>query len=342
MSELTHEERHHRSLFGPIVLIAIGLFLLFNQVNPVTDLYWLDVLRLWPLLLVFLGLNILVLQAPRPYSTFFSGLIALVAVLVFGYVLLYGLEGTWWGNRSSTAIGDWQTDTIEYAAPGAETAVFDITIGPPGADLYTLEDSRNLIAGTVFFQDDYLFETSASGSKATVRLAPQEDSESWVFWPNYWREYGEANRWQVGISPRVLAALTLETVAGVAHVDLRELQLSALTATTNAAEAELLLPGGDYDATLVNNATSTEITLPPDGRHAIDLQVNAGAVTLHLPPGMAARVEVDQALGSFTASSPALQPVDGQENVWQTADYTSADNRLDLTIHISVGSVTMN
>ncbi|HRQ38744.1 MAG TPA: LiaF-related protein [Chloroflexota bacterium] len=342
MAELKHEERQHRSLFGPIVLIAIGLFLLFNQVNPVTDLHWLDVLRLWPLMLVFLGLNILVLQAPRPYSAFLSGLIAVIAVLVFGYVLLYGLGGRWWGSRSSQTVGDWQSDTVQFAAPGVDTAVYHITIGPPGADLYALEDSRQLIAGTVYYQDDYLFETDVKGDAATIRLAPEESSERWVFWPNYWQEYGEANRWQIGISPQVLAALTLETVAGAAHIDLRDLQLSALTATTNAAEAELLLPGGDYDAALVNNATSTEITLPADGRHAIDLQVNAGAVTLHLPAGMAAQVTVNQALGSFAANNPALQPVAGKENVWQTAGYKTADDRVDLIIQINVGSVTMD
>ncbi len=57
MSQMTHRERRPNSLFGPIVLIAIGLFFLLNQTNMLTDLYWLDVLRLWPLLLVFLGLN---------------------------------------------------------------------------------------------------------------------------------------------------------------------------------------------------------------------------------------------------------------------------------------------
>ncbi|NJN54246.1 MAG: hypothetical protein HC804_05480, partial [Anaerolineae bacterium] len=122
-----------------------------------------------------------------------------------------------------------------------------------------------------------------------------------------------------GNQPACAVSLTLETVAGMAHLDLQDLQLSALNVTTNAAETELLMPGGNYDATLVNNATSTEITLPADGRHDIDLQVNAGTVTLHLPPGMAAQVKVEQSLGSFHASDVALQPVSGQDNVWQTS-----------------------
>jgi hypothetical protein len=59
MSQITQRpERRSNSLFGPIVLIAIGLFFLFNRFNILTDLYWLDVLRLWPLLLIFLGLNL--------------------------------------------------------------------------------------------------------------------------------------------------------------------------------------------------------------------------------------------------------------------------------------------
>lgn len=91
MSQMSRRERRHTSLFGPIALIAIGLFFLLNRLNPISDLYWLDVLRLWPLLLVFLGLNVLALQAPRPYDSLFSGGIALAAVVVFGFVLLHGL-----------------------------------------------------------------------------------------------------------------------------------------------------------------------------------------------------------------------------------------------------------
>lgn len=340
MSQLSRREQRHTSLFGPIVLIAIGLFFLFNRFNLLTDLYWLDVLRLWPLLLVFLGLNVLALQASRPYASLFSGVLSLAAVLVFGYVLLNGLAGTPFSSR--LAVGDWQTEAIQFGAADVETAVYDIVIGPPGADLYALEDSRDLIAGTITYQDDYLFDTNISGSEAIVRLEPQNRSEEWVFLPDYWREYGETNRWQLGLNGNVPAAMTLEAVAGRSQLDLRDLQLESLTMTTSAGDVELLLPGGDYDASLVTNAGSTEITLPGNGRHAINLEVNAGNVNLHLPSDMALHVEVDRALGSFSANNTGLRRVDGQENVWQTAGYDDAQDRLDLTIHISLGSVTVD
>lgn len=99
MTEISRRERRHTSLFEPIVLIAMGLFFLFNRLDPLTDLYWQEVLSLWPLLLIFLGLNVLALQAPRPYASLLSGAISLLAVLVFGYVLLNGLAATPFGSH---------------------------------------------------------------------------------------------------------------------------------------------------------------------------------------------------------------------------------------------------
>lgn len=339
MSQLSHPEPRRASLFAPIVLIAIGLFFLLNRLNLVTQLYWLDALRLWPLLLIFLGINVLALQAPRPYASLLSGGIALVAVLSFGFVLLNGLGGT--PFRSRLAVGDWQTEAIQFKANGVETAVYDLIIGPPGADLSALEDSNDLIAGTITYQDEYLFDTRVTGSRASVRLAPQNQSEEWVFLPDYWQEYGETNRWQLGLNGRVPAALKVEAVAGRSLLDLRDLQLESLTLAANAGDVALLLPGGDYNANLSTNAAATEITLPENGRHAITLAVNAGSATLHLPPGMALRVEVDRVLGSFNSNNTGLRRVNGQENVWQTAGYENALDRVDLTIHIPLGSVTL-
>jgi len=340
MSQLTSRDRRPVSLFGPIVLIAIGLFFLFNQIHPTAHLYWLDVLRLWPLLLIFLGLNVLAVHAPRPYASFFSALVSVTAVLMFGYVLLNGLARTPFSSRLGT--GNWQTEQIRFDAADVETAVYDITIGAPGADLHALDDSRDLVAGTIAYQDDYLFDTHVSSGKAVVRLAPKDSSSQWIFMPEFWREYGETNRWQLGLNQNVPATLTLDAIAGYSQLDLRGLLLRSLKLTASADDMDLLLPAGDYDAHLVINATTTEVSLPDEGHQTIDMEVNAGSATFHSPENVALHVEVERALGAFSADNIGLRRVEDQENVWETADYAYAQNRVDLSLHINVGSVTID
>lgn len=334
MSSITFKKKDRPSLFGPIVLIAIGLFFLFNRLNPITDLHWFDVLRLWPLFLIFIGLNILVQQAPRPLGMLLSGLVALVAVGTFGYVLIVGVRGSFFG-RSIT--GDWQSQTVSYPLENLKSAVMDIEIGPPGADVTALEDSSDLIAGTVTYQTGLLFDKRGNGDRVTVTLKPRNGG-GWIWEPNTWNDLENEARWDLGFNPNIPLSLNLTAVAGSSLLDLRDLLLEDLSLQLSAGELTLYLPGGDYNVDMETNAASTTMTLPEDGRHTIDLQVNAGAVTIEVPPGTELRVEVQQALSGFDNNYDGLERV-GDSDVWQTAGYGSSANRVNLNLNISLGSV---
>lgn len=333
MSSISHDRRKRPSLFGPIVLIAIGLFFLFTRLNPVTELYWGDLLRLWPLFLVFIGMNILVQQAPRPFGLILSGLVALLAVVVFGYVLIAGLPSGLFGKGS---LGDWQTQEVSFALDGVESAVMDIEIGPPGADMFALEDSGDLIAGSVTYLDGLLFDKQGSSDRVTVSLAPRNGGFFWD--PGRWQDLQEEARWELGLNPNVPMSLDLTAAAGTSKLDLRQLMLTELSLNVSAGEMTLFLPDGDYDLEVDTNAAATTITLPEAGIHTADLRVNAGAVTIELPEGMELRVEVDQALSSFNNHVNGLKRIEGR-NIWQTAGYEDSTDRIDLNLHISVGSV---
>lgn len=337
MSTLTHERRERPSLFGPVVLIAIGLFFLYSRLNPVTDLHWGDVIRLWPLFLIFLGLNILVQQAPRPIGALLSGLVALLAVGVFGYILIIGLPGSVFGAAFN---GEWQTQEISYPAGDLNSAVLDIEIGPPGADMFALEDSRELIAGTVTYHDGLQFDKRGGDGMVTVTLAPRNNNGGWFWEPNQWDYLQDEARWNLGLNAGIPLSLDLTATAGISHLDLRDLLLQDLSLNVSAGELTLFLPGGNYDVDMKTNAAATTMTLPADGRHRIELSVNAGSVIIELPEGMEIRIELDQALGSFDNHSGRLQRV-GTTNVWQTAGYEDSPDRVDLTLHIAVGSVTL-
>jgi len=336
MSTITHERRERPSLFGPIVLIAIGLFFLFNRLNPITDLHWGDVLRLWPLFLVFLGLNILVQQAPLPLGTILSSVVALLAVGVFGAVLLVGLPGSMWGRAN---LEGWQTEEISFAAGDVTSAVMNLEIGPPGANLYALEDSQDLIAGMVTYQNALQFDKRGGNGRATVTLAPQY-AGTWVWAPERWDDQGDELRWDLGLNPNIPMSLALTANAGASDLDLRGLMLQDLSLKIAASDVTVFLPGGDYDSDIETNAASTTITLPQSGRHTFELRVNAGSVTLNLPEGMEARIEVDQALGSFDDQNHSLQRT-GTDNIWQTNGYEDSADRINLKLHIAVGSTVV-
>ena len=336
MSTITHKHRERPSLFGPIVLIAIGLFFLFNRLNIVTDLHWGDVMRLWPLFVIFLGLNILVQQAPRPFGTLLSGLVALLAVAIFGYILVVGVRGSLFGG---TFTGDWQTQEISFPAAGLTSAVLDIEIGPPGADMFALEDSRDLIAGTVTYYNGLLFDKRGNNNRATVTLAPR-NTGNWIWEPGQWDSLQDEARWQLGLNPNVPLSLDLSAVAGSSLLDLRQLLLEDLSLSFSAGEITLFLPDGDYDVDMETNAAATTMTFPQAGQLMVDLQVNAGSVTIELPEGMELRVETDQALGTFDAHNDRLQRI-GSSNVWQTPGYEDSRDRIDLSLNIAVGSVTI-
>jgi hypothetical protein len=337
MSTITHKRHERPSLFGPIVLIAIGLFFLFNELNPLTDLHWGDVLRWWPLFLVFLGFNILVQQVPRPLGTLLSGLVALLAVAVFGTILLVGLPES---MRRTGNLEGWQSEEISYPAEGVTTAVLNLEIGPPGANLYTLEDSRDLIAGTVTYQNGLRFDKEGSNGRVSINLAPSYNN-SWVWTPDQWQNLGNDLRWNLGINPHVPLSLALTANAGTSDLDLRGLTLQELSLKVSAGETTVFLPDGDYDADLEINAGATTLSLPQSGQHSIELRVNAGSVKLNLPTGMEARIVVDKAMGSFDDHSGLLHQV-GTSNTWQTNGYEDSPDHVTMNLHIAVGSVALH
>jgi hypothetical protein len=216
----------------------------------------------------------------------------------------------------------------------------NLEIGPPGASLHALEDSRELIAGTVTYQNSLQFDKQGGNGRATITLAPRYGN-TWFWSPDQWGDLSDDLRWNVGLNPRVPMSLALTANAGTSDLDLRGLTLQELSLKVSAGEMTVFLPDGDYDADLETNAAATTVTLPSSGQHNIELRVNAGSVSLDLPTGMEARVVVDQALGSFEAQNAALQRV-GTENTWQTSGYEDSSNRVSLNVHIAVGSVTMH
>ncbi len=341
----TKGRRHSPSLFGPIVLIAIGVFFLLVNLGVIQEysFNWTAVFQLWPLFLILIGVNIIVKQAPQPLGGFLSALVGLVAIGIFGYVLLFSGDNALL-NRLGVinAPSQYQTKEIDYAPGTMETAVIDIGFGSFGGELFALADSRSLISGQVAYLGDLVFEADSTGEQATISLREQNAGWLW-FNPNNWNLGKQDIAWKLGLNPAVALDLRLEGSAGSVTYNLADLTLSHLDINGGAGGATITLPDGLYDVVYNQGAGSLKMTLPENGRQQIEINGGAGSITLYLPANMAARVTVDSGVGSFNPNSrfTQIRGDDNQDGVWETEDYANADNRVELIIDQGVGSVTI-
>jgi hypothetical protein len=338
--------RRRPSFFGPIVLIAVGVFFLLYNLNVISGfkIDWIMLVRLWPLWLIFIGVNVIVRQIPGAVGSLLSAMVGLLAVAVFGYVLLFAEDNAMLNRLQSSGNMEVQTEAIRYGAEDVDSAAINIELSSAGADLYALEDSDQLIEGTVSYTGELIFNTSVSGGRANIDLDTTSASNEGFFFlnPTNWISLGEQDRWQIGLSPDVETELRVDISSGSANLDLSEALLSRLDLDGGSGSLTLSLPGGDYSVDHNAGSGSTRMTLAQNGRQEINVEGGSGSMTFDVPAGMEARVEVQGGSGGFSVDRDQFMQVSGDQNdegVWETAGYDDAPDRVNLIIDIGSGSV---
>ena len=337
--EAFHTRRRGRSLFGPIILIALGIYFLLVNMGIISGLNWVGVLQLWPLILVFLGVNILARQAPGALGTLLSGLVAITAVALFGYVLLVGEDNPLLNRLGITNNVEVVREEIEFAAGDIEQARINIDLDAVDGEISALADSPNLIEGTVSYTGELIFETDTSGNQAEITLDARDNRFPFISIGGL--GYDEGDDWQVGLNPEVVTDLNVDAGSGALRLDLAGLTLSDLTIDTGSGSSEIFLPGGEYGVEMDSGSGSTEMTLAEDGQYHINFDAGSGNLTLYLPPTTAARINFDGGSGRLQVEDDRLQQVSGdeQDGVWETAGFETADSFAELTIDVGSGSV---
>ncbi len=342
LSERPHK-RHSASLFGPIVIIAVGVYFLLYNFGYVGELNWYAALQLWPLLLIFIGINIIVKYAPPPWGSILSGLVGLLAVAVFGYALLFGSDSMLPASLripipDQAAV---QHQEVVVSGDNVETAVVTIDFGAPSATLNALANTNDLMRGTVTYRDELILETNQQGTEAEVKLDTRDNS-GW-FWidPRNWGDFSQDEQWQLGLNPQIDTDLTLDGGSGAVNLELAELTLSELALDGGSGSVQLALPGGDYDVAYDAGSGATKMWLPRNGRHIIKVDGSSGSILFYLPQNMEARIDVDGGSGSFHLPQDRFTQVSGDDDagVWETAAYANADDRVNLVLDVGSGSI---
>lgn len=287
------------SLFGPVLLIAVGLILLMNTLGYLEWSAWWSLLRLWPVLLIAAGLDILLGRRSIWCSV-------LAVVLVTGVA-----AGALWLSDAGPA-GSAPVEEIRQPLDGATEAVVILDPAVGILRLQALPESADLIRGTVHAGKgaEVTQEVEREGTRTTVALR-----QAGAPWAPFAGGANSQQVWDLGLSPAPELELHADVALGEAALDLSGLTLRDL--------------GLSMGLGVVN------VRLPSQGRYQARVEGAIGGMTVVIPEDLPARIKVDAGLA--VRQVPEGYRKDG--DVYVSPGYDTAQDRVDLTVGQAIGLV---
>jgi hypothetical protein len=296
------DSRHHRGgLVGPVLLVGIGLVLLAQNLGWVRGDIWLSLLRMWPLILIAAGIDLLV---PRrsAWGTLLS-LLLILAVFAGGFWLSgVGLGGARAGETESVSIplGDATRAQIHFSPPVA------------ALELAELKGSNAVLEGSVprVGYGQVHTESARSGSTAVIDVTASGVFVFPAFGPR-------DDTWRFGLTSKVPVDLEVSTGVGLVDANLTGLSIS--------------------DLDIEMGVGRVVITLPAAGSFTGDVSGAIGEIEVIVPEGVGVRVQVDAALA--TMITPTGQAFGPGEHEYTSSDFSTSKHRIELRIAQAIGAV---
>jgi hypothetical protein len=302
-------------LFWPIVLITSGILLLLSNLGYLPEPSWNLLWRLWPVILIALGVDVLIGRRSVA-GAIISGV--LIFILVGGVVLLVFFARNIPALADLARAPDMETTTISHPLDDLEAADVMIDWSHQRGTLSASEDSPNLIEGSIDYYGDLTFEVEESANRADVVL----DSHRNVVGISF-GGLPDAGDWDVALHPDVDLDLDLDGSSGRLTLDLRELSVT--------------------DFMLDVGSGAVEVTLPHASSFEGDIDGGSGRLEIIVPENVGLRVVLDDGSGNLRTDDRFVL-VSGErddDGIWETENYDTADYVIDLEIDQGSGALIL-
>lgn len=294
----------HVPVLGPVMLILAGSVFLLNNLGLVSWDVWGEVWRLWPLIPIAIGLDMILGRRSPALS-----LIVVLGVIAAGVGILYSNGGF----EPEVETGP---TSVNVPLDGAKRANVTLDFGAGDLSLSSLETgSAQLATGTLTNSGSRRApEVESDLDGDTLQLDIKQQSDGFGSW---FGAHRKRSSWNIKLNPTVPLDLNVNAGASKANIDLGQLLVSSL----------------DLDV----GASDTTVIFPAKGP-STNAKIDAGAahVRLVIPNGVAARVDVSSAASSVNVDSRFIQ----QGKVYETAGYSTAERK--LTIELDAGAASID
>jgi hypothetical protein len=263
-TEVVKEVHHHhyeksrglglgRLLFG-LVLVLIGLAYLGNSTGwfNVNFDFW----RLWPLIIVFMGLSML---SRRGWISWLIG--SIVTLVVLGAVALVIFSHSSVGTREMVK----QDIAIEKMA-GTESAMVSVSTSAGNLDIAGGVD--RVVSGT--FESNFAELKTDSTQSGTTQRVDLSVTGSWTGFGNH------SNNLNLNLMPNLPTELTIKSGATDMDLDLRTIVANKVNIDTGASDLDLRLGEQAMNAEVIIKAGASSVKITVPASVAVKLKIDAG------------------------------------------------------------------
>lgn len=292
------------SIIGPLILITIGALFLLANLGYINSSFWVGLIQFWPLILILGGLEIILGRTRRGQ----------LVVLVVGLLAVGGVVWLLLNPNQFTFGVSVNMEIISEPFSGVQSATVELEPGVGELNLSALPaDSANWIEGTVAYPNTMQLkrESQVTGKSAYLKL----DTEGVGFF------FGNSvERWNFSLAPQIPITLKVNAGVGGSKLDLNALNVTQVDLETGVGGLEVVMP-----------SHAGTVTARVNG--------GVGGLTVLIPQGVPARVRSDTGIGGVSINQTRFPRVG--ENLYESPDYASATNKIDLNVDSGVGGITI-
>jgi hypothetical protein len=343
---------YRRSVFFPIILILLGIIFLLNNVGVLSDNVWDNILRLWPVLLIALGIDGALQRRSIVGPVFLIGLGVVFLLANYGYLALnvwelvfrlwpilliaIGLDivigrksfllslvglvialallaGALWLFGVRVESGQvLNSEQISQSLDGASAARLTIAPAVGSLRLTSMSSPDGLVSGTVRRVGNETITSNYDVSGGTAVYTVRGTGGVFLSIPA-----GGSNQWNwdLALTPEVPIDLNSNLGAGEALIDLTGLDIQALNVNLGLGQ--------------------TTVVLPDQGQFEGKVDGAIGQTVIRIPQGMAVRIQADTGIANINVPSD----FERQNDTYTSPGFDGAQNRIELQVGQAIGNI---
>ena len=237
------------------------------------------------------------------------------------------------------------TDTFSEPLNGATTARIEINAGDGNLRIDPFIGLGSVLAsGTLQYLEKQGAPTRTLVSRdgqAALTLKGDGARQRRFRFP--WSACNGATDWKIHLNPTVSSEVIAHSDGGNVKLNLAGMAVTRVSADTGGGNMDVVLPGRAANLVVSAQTSAGNVAVESGsalmGSNLINAKSGAGNVDVRIPSGVAACIRVTIGVG-VAIVDPRFSKVD--KNTYQSPDFNSAANRVEVTVESGAGNVNVN